>query len=490
MGMAMLRFFKNQYRYPHYSNTITPYGQPMECTPVGLNLRSGTLRVKGDMDDFMNCNYMSLTRDGHTLYAWIDDVRFRTEDSFEVQYSVDAWRTYKNKIDLGTQFVVRQPQETTVIDPLLTSPKSYPEVTSLLHSIGDPQKRIFVVQVRAGGGEIFSNTPVNPTPYQFFMREYSVNNWAEDEALDRLMTVLSGSAETKNIVTMYSIPFMKLGDLPTLDLPVITPGNTELIPGFKMLTGDSPNLRLSISTEIYRDMDNIADLLRVEHSIQIVIPEAGIISVPDEIWIKPTLALRQDIDLFSGACNYMLESKDGTFFEYFTQSARGSSVSSIPIVSDPMDTYISQNQNALTTSLIGDVASIVGGAAVAGASGGWGMAIGTGMMGTGAGNIASKVADILDSSSKVHNPPAFLGTALVSNFNQLFWVITTRRGVTNASQVHSTFGYPANMVKKLDFPTKGYIQTQLCQVYTTDGSVPKWAIEEINKNFDNGILVH
>ena len=209
-------------------------------------------------------------------------------------------------------------------------------------------------------------------------------------------------------------------------------------------------------------------------------------SIPDELLVKEDLRLRQDIDLFSGACNYMLVT--GTA-DYYTQSVRGSSISSIPIVSDPFDTYLSQNQNALATSLIGDVASIATGFAAAGATGGMGAAIGGGMAASGFNNIVSKVAQMKDMATQYSNPPAFLGTALAANFNGVFWVVITKESVSNADQVHSNFGYPLEMVDTLTFPSKGYIKTRGCSV-RSDGTVPQWAIQEINSRFDNGIYVH
>ncbi len=162
MGMAILQFYRNQYYYPHYSEVIHSYGTPMDCTPVGLNLRNGTLRVKGDMNDFMSCNYLSLFRDGQTLYAWIDDVKYRTEDSFEVSYTVDAWRTFKNRILLGTQFIARQPEPTNKLDNLLGKDEQQADVIYKNHEIGRTDKRIFIVQVRTSTGEIFSSAPVQP----------------------------------------------------------------------------------------------------------------------------------------------------------------------------------------------------------------------------------------------------------------------------------------------------------------------------------------
>ena len=489
MGMATLQFYKNKYYYPHYSESLTSYGMALDCTPVGMNLRSGTLRVKGDMTDFMSCNYLAFTRDYQTLYAWIDDVKFRTEDSFEVTYTVDAWRTYKNKIELGTQFIARQNYETYLPDDLLGSSLKQANIASLPHTIGQANKRVFVIQTRASTGEIMSRTPVQPTPYQFYMLEYNADNWYASTPLNNLMHRLNGGAKPINIVTMYSIPWVDLSALPGAypGLPVEDADGTTHIEGFKFLGADvSAGSFLYNETELDFDTD-LSVLQRAPHSVQIVIPEAGIINISDDILMQPDLKLRQDIDLFSGAVNYMLVSGSN---KYFNQSVRGSSVASIPIVSDPLDTYLSQNQNALTTSLIGDVASIAGGVATAVGSGGLGAGLGAGMASSGVANIIGRVANQADIANQYSNPPAFLGTAMATNFNGQFWVLVTRKAIDNAELVHTNYGYPYNKIGVLVFPNAGYIQTEGCAVNSTDGSVPNWAISEINNNFNSGIYVH
>lgn len=492
MSMATLQLYQNKYQYPHYSETISSYGLPMSCTPVGMNLKTGSIRVKGDMSDFMSCNYLSLTRDGKTIYAWIDDVQFLNAESFTVSYSVDAWRTYKSKIQLGTQYIARQPESTNKLDKLLGSTQDYPEVKSIMHSWtkGNRNNRVLVVQVMTETtDDIYSNTPVNPTPYHFFFREYNINSWVTDEAIRDLIEVLTG-AETKNIVTMYSIPYIDMTSMAEVTMKVVKQDDSSVnITGFKQLREiQDPSQILTNIAYINPQITDMDAFLRVPHSVQIVIPEAGIIEVPDELLTLSDLRLRQDVDLFSGACNYMLES--GTE-SYYTQSVRGSSISSIPIVSDPYDTYISQNQNALATSLIGDVASIGAGVVVGAGTGGLGATVGAGLAASGVNNIVNRLADLNDlKGARPSNPPAFLGTALASNFNQCFWLIVTQKKVTNADQVNAQFGYPVEMAKTLSFPSSGFIQTEACNVYSTDGSVPRWAIDEINKNFDRGILVH
>lgn len=487
MGMAKLQFYKNKYYYPHYSENLTSYGTSMDCTPVGMNLRSGTLRVKGDMTDFMSCNYLAFTRDFQTLYAWIDDVKFRTEDSFEVTYTVDAWRTYKSKVALGAQFIARRPQATFLPDNLLGSSSKNNDIIMTDHTIGNPNKRVFVVQVRTASGEIFSRTPVQPTPYQFYMIAYDPSNWSATQPLDQLMTKLIQGAKPVNIVTMYSIPWINLSSLPVLTpgLPVKTADSTSHIAGFSFLGSQDPRplLKNEMVLSFGGDLDT---LMRTPHTAQIIIPEAGIINVSDDVLARPNVVLRQDIDLFSGACNYMLTS-DGL---KLSNSVRGSSVASIPIVSDPLDTYLSQNQNALTTSLIGDVASIVGGVATAVGTGGLGAGIGAGIASSGVQNIVSRFANQADMANQYSNPPAFLGTAMATNFNGRFWTLVTKMTPDNATLVHNNYGYAYGKIDTLTFPTSGFIQTEGCAVTSTDGSVPRWALEEINGNFNSGIHVH
>ena len=487
MGMATVQFFKNKYNYPKYSEGITAYGEELPFTPVGMGLKSGSIKAAGDMNKFMSCNYIRIKRDGGTLFAWIDDVEYHTDNSFIVRYSVDPWRTYKNKIDLGTQFIARQPQTTTKKDSLLGSETDTPDVSSLLYSIGEPQKRVFVVQTRTDSGEIFSRTPVQPTPYQFYFLEFSVNDWTANTTLNSMMSISTGGAEPINVVTMYSIPWVDISTLPEQPLVLDTGADRVSVPGFKFLgSGINPATIFYNETPLQTYPFELNELKRVEHSVQLVIPDGGIMSIPDELLDQPDLRVRQDIDLFSGAANYMLKSDA---IDQWNVSVRGSSISSIPVVSDPLDTYQSQNQNALATSLIGDVASIAGGLGISAMTGGMGAALGAGTAAGGINNILNRTAQQADIANKTSNPPAFLGTALASTMNGRFWMVVTKTLVSNASNVNSTFGYPVHMIKPRVFPASGYIETEHCNVSSTDGTVPRWAIEEVNTIFNNGIRV-
>lgn len=491
MSMATLQLYKNPYPYPNYGS-ISRYGAGMPCTPIGTGLKTGSIKVKGNMSDFMSCNYLSIRRDGQTIYAWIEDVRHSTANSFEIDYSVDAWRTYRNNVQLGTQFVERSGQVTDKYDDLLTGTSDTP-VIDVRKFEYTSHTRVLVVQVRIVDGARFgySSTPVQPTPYAFYVTRYNPSNWQMTNAITSLLSVLSEVGET-NLVTMYSIPWMRLTGLPDIDLPVVW-GDSEdqrtYIEGWKLIPNtDDVHEHLTRRIAIPTGWIDNPETYRVDHSVQVVVPDAGIIDIPDQLLKKGSIYLRQDIDLFSGASNYMVEDSDGN---QFTNSVRGASVSSIPILSDAMDTYLSQNQNALTTSLIGDVATTTVGLGLTYASPGVGMLAGLPTAMGGINSIVSRASSIRDrkNMNNVGNPPAFLGTALAGPFNSTFWIVLTKDNVDNEEHVHSNYGYPIRRVQPLVFPSSGYIKTQGCSV-SSDGTVPRWAIEEINRLFDSGIYVH
>jgi hypothetical protein len=493
MDMATLQFFQNKFRYPKYTSALISYGPSMDCTPVGMGLRGGTIRVKGDTSYFMSCNYLSIVRDGKTLYGWIDDVKVLNDSVFEVTYTVDAWRTFRSKIDLGVQFIRRTYTETFLRDNLLGGIQPYHDISSTSYVIGSTTQRVAVVQVRKDdGASVFSNTPVQPTPYQFYLTAYNINSWQDSQPLSDLMSALPGSAATDNIVTIYSIPYIDISGLPSGPLIITIENQSPItISGWKAV-GDTTDMSGLLTHETPLVIDDVNGLMQVGHTLQVVIPEAGILNIPDEILGKGQVSVRQDIDLFSGACNYMLTTGSNATGDYniYGQSVRGSSVASIPILSNPDDTYISQNQNALTTSLIGDVANIGMGFGIAALSPDPGMkAWGMSSVVTGGVGIMENWAQRQDGGGVNVNPPAFLGTALAANFNGTFWLVKTVQHVTNADVVHAEFGYPYNAIGYLTFPSSGYIETQSCNVESTDGSVPRWALEEINMLFDNGILV-
>lgn len=487
--MTTLQFYKNPYNYPYYGG-ITAVGSSMPSTPVGTGLKGGTIRVAGDMAKFMDCNYLSINTDGKTIYGWIEDVSFRSNTNYDVTYRVDPWRTYRAKINLGVQFVERSSKVTHKQDDLLGADSDIVDVESLEFRKGT-RYRYLIVQLRdhpeTGTGNI-SNTPVQPTPYRFMVRRYDPINWHDDLTIRSLLSTLANEAET-NILTIYSVPYVDtaaLGD--DKSFRITQPDGTLITSqtGFKdfMPSGNNYDALVDKVT-INPTLIDVDELERKAGNVKLVIPGAGVVNLPLEILRRGSVKIRRDVDVFSGASNFMIEA-DG---ELFDLSVRGSGISSIPVLSDPMDTYLSQNQNALATSLIGDVATIAGGAGMAVASGGAGAVAGGAMVTSGITSIINKRASTLDSANRNNSPAAMLGTALDGAFHDVYWLIITKKRVDNEGVVHSNFGYPLEKVTNLTFPSSGYVKTQGCAV-TSDGTVPLWAIQEINNMFDTGIYVN
>ncbi len=79
---------------------------------------------------------------------------------------------------------------------------------------------------------------------------------------------------------------------------------------------------------------------------------------------------------------------------------------------------------------------------------------------------------------------------MASNFNGRFWIMVNKMVADNETLVHNNYGYAYNKIDNLVFPSNGYIKTEGCSVASTDGSVPRWALDDINNVFNSGIQVH
>lgn len=471
--MNTVKLYKNPNPYPYYG-AITEY-KSIQASPRNQDIRGGYVDVQLSMDEIFNFNYISFTRDGRTIYAWVENIEdIGGNKLWRVHFMTDAFRTYRNDLVLGIQYIARSPNPTLLEDELLSSTKETNDFLRVEYTIGNPSYRYCAVQVRnMGGGEVLSNTPGQPSPYRFYFCRYSVNNWTSSTPLMGLMELFSHNAKTVNIVTLYSVPYVNTEDLTPTSLVVhFADGQSTVIDGWYMLhENDSP-----VGTfRTFADLEFPPELTKTRHSVRLIFPDAGIMNVPDEFLYYPDLCIRQDVDIFSGACNYMLCLNSLTPTHL---SVRGSALSSIPILSDPYDTYISQNQNTLAVGLLGDVANLTLGMAT-------GNVVAMGMAGKSLVDTFSSLEDARNSIPS--NPPAFLGSALVSAFNNKFWAQIMNKPYDNETEVRERYGYPCHRIGQLTIPSKGFIQTNNCSV-SSNGSVPMWAINEINQLFNAGIL--
>lgn len=484
--MNIVKLYKNTGVYPNYANTLTEVEVFNDVTPRNQDIKTGYVDLALDFATAMSVNYLSYERDGKLVYAFITDIQERSGDRlFRFMFSVDPLRTYKDKLDLGSQFIARSTTPTDLYDPLLGSTQPYPNISVNMHTLGNPDRRVMVVQHYVKDASlIYSNVPLIPNPYRIYVTEFDPKVPLNSAPVEGLIAQMATGAKPENIVTMYSVPYFNIGALPTAPsgLPVIQGLTTTFIPNWKYIPQDVSGLNIPSMLTVFSAFtyDNSSGASRHKHLMKIVIPDAGIMQVPDEYRFIPGIGLRQDVDLFSGASNYMLASNEGA--TPYDISLRGTAIQTIPIIADPEDTYLSQNLASTAAAMLGDVAT----AAAAGfAFGGPTGAIG-GAIGRGALSLASTAGALSDIGNKQVNPPALLGSALVASFNQKFWVVRTDYPSTNDALVHAEYGYPYNMVGTLTIPTTGYIQTKECDI-RSDGTVPKWALDEINNLFDNGI---
>lgn len=486
MTMAKVQFYKNKNSYPKYSNTLVPYSSEVDSTPVGMGLKSGSIRVSGTMDKFMSCNYIRIKRGTSVLYGWIDEVNYHTANSFTIHYSVDPFRTFKDKIEIGTQYLRRSSTVTNKRDMLLGGLKEEFAFETQNLIWGNYHTRVLVVQVTPEVGYIVNNTPVQPTPYHFFVANYNPDNWQASAHIVDFFTKLKASSAISNVITTYTMPYMDTSTLPAVDLQLMEGKEiASTVTGFKMISGTLDVKDLLTRSRIIEPPMPYSELSKIQYTTQVMVPDAGIMNVTNEIWSKGNVKVRQDIDLFSGASNYMITC--GVNDDLTGVSVRGSSTSSIPIISNPYDTYLSQNQNALTTSLIGDVASLAigagtfamapnivsGGAAIKGVTG-----------------LVSSYSSMEDKKNmSPSNPPSFLGTAMANHYSSNLFLLSKYAKITNKTIVNGAYGYPVETIQNVPMPTAGYTEIQNCNVSSTDGTVPKWAIEEINTIFNNGLLI-
>ena len=474
--MNTVTLYKNPNPYPFYGS-ISTY-KTVSATPRNQDIKAGYIDMSLTMDEVFSFNYLSFKRNNKTVYGWVENVEeLGGNTRWRVYYTTDPFRTYRGDLVLGTQYIVRGTTPTKLEDNLLSSTQEHNDYSVSKYQMSNPALRYAVVQRRrGGGGENMSNTVAQPTPYQFYFVPYNVNNWVGCEPLRALIDIVSGqTAATSNIVTIYSVPFIDTTGLvpTTLSVKVGSQVIDPPIAGWYHLNDLSGH---SHRFNTLTDINFPSDLTLTSHSVKLVFPEAGIMNIPDEFLKQPLVKLRQDIDIFSGACNYMLTSGNGDFPSAL--SVRGGSLSTIPILSSPYETYISQNQNTMAVGLLGDVANL--GVGLATSDPIPAMAGGMGLV-----NTFSSLEDA--KSSIPSNPPAYLGSALVGKFNQKFYLIVTKKPYDNASEVNARYGYPTHKLKALSIPSSGFVQTSNCSV-SSNGNVPLWAISEINQLFNAGIL--
>lgn len=485
--MYTLQFFHNPYTYPDYG-TVTAVGDAFEITGVDIDDNAGMIKTdKLTFAQRFSVNYLKLVRDDVTLWGFITSIERLTGDKgVMISFKIDPFRSFRNAVTFGTQYVVRQPGATFDFDPFLRGASGEQANLSTTElAFADSGSRMLVVQIMKPDEDVLvSSTPVQPSPYVFFFKQYSITNTTGTSDINALMDVIINSARPSNLVSIYTVPVFDYSGMSTgtMGLPLIIDGVETLVgTSWLRLSGGSWSGVVRKYSPSFTFTDK--SILRTPHSVSVIVPEAGILQVPDELLFKTNLRVRQDIDIFSGASNYMLV-YDGV--EITPNSVRGGGLANIPIAYDIQQQLLAANRTALTTGMLGDLASIGIGLTGAIATGGIGAIVGGGMVSSGAFGLINKIGGLGDSINQQTNPPGYLGSALIQNFNQKVYLVVARGRQDNADIVHARYGYPCNQIQAVTIPSSGYIQTQDCNVI---GNIPTWARKEINQILDSGLRV-
>lgn len=491
--MYTIQFYTNPHNYPNYGS-ITAVGEPFTIPGIDIDDAVGEFQTdKLSYAQRFSVNYLSLVRDGVTLYAEITNItRVSGANLVRINFKIDAFRSFKDITTFGTQMVVRQPTATFDLDPLLrgATGEVNDTIVTEITGLGSPGTRWMVIQImRPTDGTMNYRTPVQPSPYVFYLKSYTMSTFHSDTSIQALMNIITDSSRPTNIATIYTVPSFFAGAL-TLSagtsIPIMIDGvQTDVGTDFRLVvSGDWAN-----ALKLTSDSFNLSDksILRTRHTVSVIIPEAGVLQVPDEILFKPGLKVRQDIDLYTGASNYMLI-YDGVVATPY--SVRSGGVSNIPIAYDMQQQTLASNRTSITAGIVGDVASVgIGLAGMASAVGSGGLLAPAGIMGggmalKGAIGLVSTFGALGDAVNSQVNPPSYLGSATVLNYAQRCYLMITKGRNDNASIVNTRYGYPVNQIQALTIPSSGYIQTQDCNV---SGPIPMWARQEINTLLNDGL---
>lgn len=497
--MNELRLYKNTGPYPYYKDTITLFKGPLNVTPLHQNLRSGYVDLQLTLDEINSFNYLSYKRDSKTYYAWVTDcVKLGGSLLYRVQFEVDAYRTFRGSITMGGQWVERASNIVAYArDPFYSALDPGQDILSLEYAFPDAAYRTLVVQVRDDQVNA-TGSPLQPSPYTIYLKRYSVADWTGVASIVSLLNYLRNSAEVSNVATIYSVPGWVYTtteqEIHTIRVRKTTQeklfnglwDNYEDFSGFaKFFAVDVPHLKKSVPITFSPD----EQLKRVYSQARIVIPDAGVLEVPDYVIFSEHKRLTRYIDIYSGASQYMLEwSPNGTVYYPLDNMIRGAAVGNIPVLSSPADSYVSQNQNSLITQVIGDTAILVGAGASLVATGGATLPVAGPIAANSAGSLLNTAGNIGDADRKPpSNPPAVLGTALEPHYPGKFWLIWTSQKYDNIASLQNKMGNAVNAFVDVTIPSSGFIKTRGCSV-KCDDAVPLWAVQEINALFDNGIF--
>lgn len=480
----------NRYRYPDYEASVDTLASKSftNCVELGVGGKTGTLRIGASSSDVSQFNYLSFDLGGKLYYAWITEWKKFNSTQYEVSYQIDAFRTYQNDITYGNQWIKRDMTESFYRDNMLQSTNPHMSQNTTILNYPDPDTRYLAIQWSKNPYKVAH--PIQPSPFGLYFMPYNVHTGSSD--VTELMTWLASvPGRPRNLGGIYSVPYVDTSLLvgnSLLNADFIAPDNAvgEIAQSFPTLYHMPETLTAQAMRGAFRRSLVIPngfadDIFRMEHSVTLMIPDGGIIEIPDSmLGGGKNLTLTQSSDPYSGITSYTLD-LDG---KPTNQVVRGTALSAIPSISDEAAAYYSINSAAITAEAMNNAGSLLATTStalgVAGPIGAVSAAIG----GFGAFKDAAEQHRINAEKAKT-TPPTMSGSALILNHSNRVWMVENRAYPKNPMQLYARFGYPQDYVKPCHIGQR-YVQTKECCVHT-DGTVPSWAIDEINRIMDNGL---
>lgn len=497
--MNTLTLYKNTAPFPHFNDSIAFY-KSFNVTPLHQNLRSGYVDLQLSLDDLMSFNYLSYERSGNTIYGWVTDAqKLGGSMLYRITFEIDAYRTYRSSIIMGSQWIERASNIMGYAkDPLYSAINPGQEIVTLQYVFPDFSYRTLVVQVRDESSSV-TGSPLQPSPYTLYMLRYNVSNWTAEPKIVALIEHLRNSAEVSNIATIYSVPGWAYTstdqEIHTIRVKKTT--QEKLFNGIwdstvdfngwaKFYAIDVAHLKKSVEIGFLPD----DQFKRVHNQSRLVFPDAGVMEIPEHVMFSPKKRITRYIDIYSGASNYVLEYSinDGVNWMPMDNMVRGSAIGNIPVLSSPADSYVSQNQNSLITQVLGDTAVLVGAGASMFVTGGTSLPVAGPIAASAASGLMNTAGNIGDADRRPpSNPPAVLGTALEPHYPGGFWLVWTSQKYDDLTALKAKMGNAVNAFVDVTIPSSGYLRTRGCSVKCND-ALPLWAVQEINALFDNGIF--
>lgn len=491
-------------------NNQSPSGYSQADCKVSFSGQSFTrnerqyVRIEGNACNYYDCNYMAFQNEAYGemwFFAFIHTVEYINSYCTEISFELDVMQSFMWNYELRECYVVREHSLTDLVGDSLTPenvpdfPMRYAEnkrsgwfnknyfvlVTSFDMAHVSDWRRYPTYSINDGMPTGAQLTFIDSDDVQTIVdtMQLIANNGAMDGVVTAFLfpKALCGSALTFGLDSSYSI---ENGD----DLNGYSPANNKLFTyPFTSIIVDTGNVQQVYKQELFKKVSN--NLFAVTFTVQ------GVLSAIPQVIVKPL-----DYDI-----------PEDEIFPY-TDSSKIIVMENFPIVHLTGDNYANwwgQNGFAIAGSMAVDVAKIVGGISLTGASEGLDRGKGVKWAVEGAGDIMGQTANVL---TNMHTPPTSLqssnGYGLYATGNRDIYVrvlMPTGEGARIVDDYFTMWGYNCSKIKVPNIrnyntcrPHFNYIKCREMsfhwELFTSEGkgtSVPQRYMNKIMSIYQNGV---